>query len=138
MAAAVLTKLRLLSIPLENVCQRCLASHSTPHFPVLKLDQANRDMSDANSENFRKLEEVFKSALAVALAGGGPKAIERHTQRNKKMVIEDRVKELIDEDTPFLELSPLAGFMMEYGTVPRAGIITGLVQFSVIDRDGTI
>ena len=126
MASSVLTKVRLLSMPLETICQRCIASHSSqPRFPVLKLGQANTDMSDANSQHFRKLEEVLQSALAVAYAGGGPKAIERHTQRNKKMVVEDRVKVLIDEDTPFLELSPLAGFMMEYGTVPRAGLITG-------------
>lgn len=131
MAATVLNKFRFLSTPLvENICQRCLASQSTqPRFPVLKLDETDTGMSDANSEKFRQLEEAVKSALAVAHAGGGPKAIERHTQRNKKMVVEDRVQALIDQGTPFLELSPLAGFMMEYGTVPRASLITGVLIF---------
>ncbi|XP_070195809.1 methylcrotonoyl-CoA carboxylase beta chain, mitochondrial-like isoform X2 [Littorina saxatilis] len=130
MAATVLNKFRLLTAPVETICQRCVASMGSsaalPKFPTLKLDQLNAEISKANSENFSRHEEVFKSALAVAHAGGGAKAIERHTQRNKKMVVEDRVKALIDEDTPFLELSPLAGFMMEYGTVPRAGVITGI------------
>ncbi|XP_076440810.1 uncharacterized protein LOC143280133 [Babylonia areolata] len=131
MAAPVCSQFRKLASKLENVCQRCLAYHSTqPRFPVLKLDDTATSMSSsANGDHFKKQEEVFKSALAVAHAGGGAKAMERHTKRNKKLV-EDRVKALLDEDTPFLELSPLAGFMMEYGTVPRAGVITGIGQIS--------
>ncbi|KAL8578181.1 hypothetical protein ACOMHN_051736 [Nucella lapillus] len=46
------------------------------------------------------------------------------------MVVDERVKALIDDGSPFLELSPLAGFMMEYGTVPRAGVITGIGQIA--------
>jgi 3-methylcrotonyl-CoA carboxylase beta subunit len=91
---------------------------------VLRIRADRPDHWDDNKEAYEQREKTFKAALAVAHAGGGPKAIESH-EKKKKMVIEDRVKELIDSDTSFLELSPLAGFMMEYGNVPRAGMLTG-------------
>ena len=127
MSTRLLTKFRPFTWPLENICQRCLqASYSgQARFPVLKLDDLDPNVSSANKDSFLKYEEVYKSALAIAHAGGGAKAIERHKQRNK-MLVEERVKSLLDEETPFLELSPLAGFMMEYGTVPRAGSLNGL------------
>ncbi len=39
----------------------------------------------------------------------------------------DRLKRMLDPETEsgFLELSPLCGMAMEYGDIPRAGIITG-------------
>lgn len=125
----------------ENICQRCLASYAKqPSYPVLKLDSST-PLSSENREAFQQKEEAFKFALGTACAGGGDKAIERHTKRNRKMVVEDRVKELLDEDSPFLELSPLAGFMMEYGNVPRGGMLTGIGRVSgklcmVIANDG--
>ncbi|KAK7485216.1 hypothetical protein BaRGS_00023467 [Batillaria attramentaria] len=110
----------------EHTSCRCLASHvSSPKFPVLNIETSNAN-APQNLEGFSRHEKIFKTALAVAHAGGGEKAIARHTQQHKKMVIEDRVKALIDEDSPFLELSTLAGYQMEYGTVPRAGTLTGI------------
>ena len=47
--------------------------------------------------------------LATANAGGGPKYVERHRTRGKLMVRE-RVELLLDADSPFLELSPLAAW----------------------------
>ena len=47
--------------------------------------------------------------MARAVAGGGEKGIERHIKRNKKMLIRDRIKLLLDKDSENLELSPLAG-----------------------------
>ena len=47
--------------------------------------------------------------IKKSLAGGGDKGIERHVKRNKKMLVRDRIKLLLDQDSEFLELSPLAG-----------------------------
>jgi acetyl-CoA carboxylase carboxyltransferase component len=60
---------------------------------------------------------------AKALAGGGPKYVERHRQRGK-LLARERIELLIDPDSPFLELSPLAG----YGTgFPVGGsVVTGV------------
>jgi len=46
---------------------------------------------------------------ARALAGGGPKYTERHRQRGK-LAARERIELLVDPDSPFLELSPLAGW----------------------------
>ncbi|PVD23304.1 hypothetical protein C0Q70_16572 [Pomacea canaliculata] len=59
------------------------------------------------------------------------------------MVVEDRVKALIDQGSPFLELSPLAGFQMEYGTIPRASMLTGIGRVSgklcmILANDGAV
>ena len=45
---------------------------------------------------------------AKALAGGGPKYVERHRDRGK-LLARERIELLVDPDSPFLELSPLAG-----------------------------
>ena len=47
--------------------------------------------------------------MTRALAGGGSKGIERHVKRNKKMLVRDRIKLLLDSNSEVLELSPLAG-----------------------------
>ncbi|NWV07230.1 MCCB carboxylase, partial [Ptilonorhynchus violaceus] len=57
--------------------------------------------------------------------GGGEKAVLRHTQRNKKLFVRERLRLLLD-DRDFLELSPLAGLDMPYGDVPAAGVLTGI------------
>jgi acyl-CoA carboxylase subunit beta len=60
---------------------------------------------------------------AKALAGGGPRYIQRHRDRGK-LLARERIELLVDPDSPFLELSPLAG----YGTgFPVGGsVVTGI------------
>lgn len=62
--------------------------------------------------------------------GGGKDAILRHTQKNKKLLVRERLKMLLDDER-FLELSPFAGLDMPYGDVPAAGCLTG--RFCVRD-----
>jgi acetyl-CoA carboxylase carboxyltransferase component len=60
---------------------------------------------------------------AKALAGGGPKYVERHRARGK-LLARERIELLIDPDSPFLELSPLAGYGTEF---PVGGsVVTGV------------
>ncbi|NXY81768.1 MCCB carboxylase, partial [Alcedo cyanopectus] len=63
--------------------------------------------------------------LETASRGGGERAIQRHTQRNKKLFVRDRLRLLLDDEA-FLELSPLAGLSLPYGDVPAAGCLTGV------------
>ncbi|KAF3835451.1 hypothetical protein F7725_028009 [Dissostichus mawsoni] len=60
-----------------------------------------------------------------AMKGGGEKAIARHTQRNRKLLVRDRLRLLLD-DEDFLELSLLAGLGLPYGDIPAAGCLTGI------------
>ena len=64
-----------------------------------------RPSSRANREAMlAKLAEV-DAEHAKALAGGGPKYTERHHERGK-LLARERIELLVDEDSPFLELSP--------------------------------
>lgn len=62
-------------------------------------------------------------AHSKALEGGGPKYVSRHRDRGK-LLVRERIDLLLDPDSPFLELSPLAG----WGTDDPlgGGLVTGL------------
>ncbi|MER5935530.1 carboxyl transferase domain-containing protein [Streptomyces sp. NPDC002054] len=60
---------------------------------------------------------------AKALAGGGPKYTERHRTRGK-LLARERIELLLDPDTPFLELSPLAAWGSDYPV--GASMVTGI------------
>lgn len=63
-----------------------------------------------------------------AKAGGGERAIKRHTEVNKKIVVRERLKLLLDNENDFLEIGTLAGWNMDYGDIPAAGIVIGKKQ----------
>ncbi len=90
---------------------------------------------DTNSEQFRKnrddvLEQlaVIDELLAQAEAGGGEASIARMRSRGK-MPIRERIANVLDPDTPFLEISALAGYGSDYtvggGMVIGVGVIAG-------------
>ncbi|WP_028811054.1 acyl-CoA carboxylase subunit beta [Streptomyces flavidovirens] len=63
---------------------------------------------------------------AKALAGGGEKYVARHRERGK-LLARERIELLLDPDTPFLELSPLAAWgsaSPEYAV--GASMVTGI------------
>jgi 3-methylcrotonyl-CoA carboxylase beta subunit len=74
----------------------------------------------------------LRERLAHARQGGSEPSRRRHTARGK-LLVRDRIDRLLDPGSPFLELSPLAAYVM-YGldgaddpwTVPAAGIVTGI------------
>ena len=79
-------------------------------------------------ENQAKMEGLvgdLKERLSLAAKGGGERAIERQRGRGK-MLARERIEALLDPDTPFLELSPLAAWGMYDDEAPSSGIITGI------------
>jgi len=67
--------------------------------------------------------KALEAEHAKALAGGGEKYVERHHRRGK-LLARERIELLLDPDSPFLELSPLAGWGSEF-TV-GASLVTGI------------
>ena len=65
----------------------------------------------------------LEQQLAAPLAGGGEKYVKRHHDRGK-LTPRERIELLIDEDTPFLELCPLAGWGTDY--TPGGSIVGGI------------
>jgi 3-methylcrotonyl-CoA carboxylase beta subunit len=85
---------------------------------------------------------VLKARIATVHAGGGVRAREKHKARGK-LFVRERVNALIDSETPFLELSPLAAWDMYDNEVPTAGIVTGIGAIHgrdcvVIANDATV
>jgi acetyl-CoA carboxylase carboxyltransferase component len=82
----------------------------------------------------------LEAALDQARAGGGEKAVTRHHARGK-LLPRERVEMLLDQDSPFLELSPVAAWGTE---VPvGAGVVTGLgvvegVECVLVANDPTV
>lgn len=62
--------------------------------------------------------------------GGGETGIARHTERNRKLLVRDRLRLLLDDDD-FLELSSFAGFGLPYGDIPAASCLTGQKALAV-------
>ena len=96
----------------------------------------------ANADHHRRLADQLKANHQEVHKGGSDKAHERHHERGK-LTARERIERLLDPDTPFLELSPLAAFGMYEGQVPAAGIITGIGMVSgrecvVVANDATV
>jgi len=78
-----------------------------------------------NREQISALVGELKGRLLSVRKGGGPERVELHRSRGK-MMVRDRIEALLDRDSPFLELSPLAAWGMYDDEVNSAGIVTGV------------
>ncbi|OII66087.1 acetyl-CoA carboxylase carboxyltransferase subunit [Streptomyces sp. CC53] len=86
------------------------------------LDPTAPDFARNRADMLAKLDEL-DAAHAEALAGGGPKYTDRHRARGK-LLARERIELLLDPDTPFLELSPLAAWGSDHTT--GASLVTGI------------
>ncbi|MCP4415761.1 MAG: methylcrotonoyl-CoA carboxylase, partial [Chloroflexi bacterium] len=70
------------------------------------------------------------------------RTINRHLARGK-LLVRERIEAILDDGSPFLELSPLAGWEMHNGEAPSAGIVTGVgrvagLECMIIANDPTV
>ena len=86
------------------------------------LDVTSTEYADHRRQMLERIAEL-DAELGKSVAGGGEKYTERHRKRGK-MLARERIELLLDPDTPFLELSPLAGWGSDY-TV-GASLVTGI------------
>ncbi|GAA2496805.1 carboxyl transferase domain-containing protein [Streptomyces thermolineatus] len=86
------------------------------------LDTASAEYAAARAAMLDKLD-ALRAEHDKAVAGGGPKYTERHRGRGK-LPARERVELLLDPDTPFLELSPLAAWGSDYPV--GASLVTGI------------
>ncbi|MFL6248770.1 MAG: carboxyl transferase domain-containing protein, partial [Thermoanaerobaculia bacterium] len=105
------------------------------------LDTSSSDFN-ANAERMRGLVDELNRRLETARQGGGAKYLARHKEQGK-MPPRERIAALLDPDTPFLELSPLAANGMYDDEAPAAGIITGVGRINqreclIIANDATV
>ncbi len=108
--------------------------------PVLPTAVDTRDEAFlANSEQMLGLLAEIDRLLQQASLGGGQQAAERHRGRGK-LLVRERIALLIDPDSPFLELSPLAGYQTNYavggGMVLGIGVVEG-TECVIVGNDPT-
>ena len=87
------------------------------------------------------IDALEQKRKAVAL-GGSEKSRQRHLGRGK-LLPRQRVNQLLDAGTPFLELGGLAANDMYGGDINAAGLITGIGQVCgracmIVCNDATI
>ena len=105
------------------------------------LRTADRNFLD-NQARMEALVRDLKERLSRARAGGGPRAVELHRSRGK-LLARERIDALVDANTPFLELSPLAAWDMYDGEEASAGIVTGVgvvhgKEVVIVANDATV
>ena len=101
---------------------------------------------DDNRKHNTHLLETLKAQSEYAALGGGVKAVERHTVKNQKMLVRDRIARLVDSVDDFLELSQLCGLGGLYGDgsdVQCGGVVCGIGRINgrevmVIGSDATV
>ncbi|WP_428116974.1 acyl-CoA carboxylase subunit beta [Candidatus Poriferisodalis sp.] len=106
-----------------------------------------RSHIDTSSEWFAKNCKDMREQLAEldelhqqAAAGGGPRAMARMRSRDK-MPVRERISMLVDRDSPFYEISSLAGYCSNYavggGLVMGIGVVNG-VECMIEGNDPTV
>ncbi len=86
---------------------------------------------DTSSKNYIKNKNIMTKLVSdltnkISSVKTGPaEAVERHLSRGK-LLPRDRIDNLIDPGSPFLEFSPLAAFNLYNNEAPGSGLITGI------------
>ena len=95
-----------------------------------------------NKKAMQQQLDAVREAADTALAGGSESARERHLSRGK-MLPRDRVQNLLDPGSPFLEIGLLAAHGLYDNQIPAAGAIAGIGRVSgrdvmVLANDATV
>ena len=91
------------------------------------VSQVNVDDAEhiANREAMQQVMQDFRSRLKKAMEGGGAETVAKHKKRGK-LLARERIEQLLDPGSPFLEFSTLAATGMYGDEAPGAGIVTGI------------
>jgi acetyl-CoA carboxylase carboxyltransferase component len=104
-----------------------------------RLDRASETYQANRAANLELLAEMDRQ-LAQARAGGGPKYVDRHRARGK-LLARERIELLLDRDSAFLELSPLAAWGSDFHVgasgVTGVGVVEG-VECVITASDPTV
>src|SRR5215469_4205687 len=106
-----------------------------------RIDGSSPEFS-GNRAYFERLLVELRARLERVHQGGGKAAVAKHRVR-EKLLARERIEQLCDPDTPFLEFNPLAAWDMYDGEAPGAGIVTGIgvvegQECVIIANDATV
>ncbi|HAT9918783.1 TPA: methylcrotonoyl-CoA carboxylase [Legionella pneumophila subsp. pneumophila] len=95
-----------------------------------------------NQANMQALVTDLREKIHQISLGGDEKARAKHQQQGK-LLPRERLHQLLDPGSPFLELSQLAAYQVYEDTIPAAGIITGIGRVAgneclIVVNDATV
>ncbi|MBK6328008.1 MAG: methylcrotonoyl-CoA carboxylase [Chloroflexi bacterium] len=95
-----------------------------------------------NYAHNKALAEQLHERQQQAVGERPLRTIQRQRDRGK-LLVRERIEAILDDNSPFLELSPLAAWEMYHGEAPGAGIVTGIgrvegLECMIIANDPTV
>jgi 3-methylcrotonyl-CoA carboxylase beta subunit len=111
--------------------------------PVLDSNiNPNTEAYKINYAHMTRLVAELRAHTATAARGGGEAARKRHQARGK-LLPRERVAQLLDAGSPFLEIAALAAHGLYDGEAPGAGVIAGIGRVAgqevlIIANDATV
>jgi 3-methylcrotonyl-CoA carboxylase beta subunit len=96
----------------------------------------------ANAAQMQALVEDLRAQAAKVALGGGEAARAKHAARGK-LLPRERVDQLLDPGTPFLEIGQLAALGLYDNDAPAAGMIAGVgrvqgIECMIVANDATV
>lgn len=110
--------------------------------PVLpSAATASPDFAD-NQRAMQEIVDLWRVRMALVQKGGGDAAVAKHKSRGK-LTARERIDGLLDPQTAFLEIAPLAAWDMYEGQAPAAGVVAGVGVVSgqecvIVANDATV
>ena len=114
----------IFSANIQDISYLCAFNHNTMQVLKSNIRTDSKEFKQ-NEKNMLALMAQYREAMGQAMQGGGESAVAKHKKRNK-LLARERIDLLIDPNTPFLELSPMAAYGTYNNDFPSAGIITGI------------
>jgi 3-methylcrotonyl-CoA carboxylase beta subunit len=108
---------------------------------ISQINTNSQEFKD-NHTNMQVLVDELRVRINQIALGGDEKARARHLQHGK-LLPRERLQQLLDPGSPFLELSQLAGYEVYQDVIPAAGIIAGIGRVSgtecmIVVNDATV
>ena len=106
------------------------------------IHKPNLAESKANAKAMEEVVSSFEKTVDEIKSGGGERARKKHLDRGK-LLVRERIRELLDPGAPFMEFSQFAGFELYDDAVPAGGVITGIGCVSgrevvIVANDATV
>ena len=104
--------------------------------------QKDEPLYNENHVRMTQLVTELTDSIGLVRLGGGEKYLQRHREQGK-LPARERIDDLLDAGSPFLEIAPLAAWGMYDNDAPGAGIVTGVGRVSgrevvVVANDATV
>lgn len=95
-----------------------------------------------NKTQMESLLKQWRQRVELVKAGGGADAVKKHKSRGK-LTARERIENLVDPGSAFMEFSTLAAWDMFENQAPGAGIVTGIglvhgTECVIVSNDATV